>query len=144
MQSTSALPVIGMGIAKSVFQRHVVDAQTGEVTRHKLRRDRVNTFFANRQRSLVTLEVCDDAHHWARTLQALGHEVKLLPARHVHRFVLRDKTDARDAQAIPGIGPLAATALVATATDLSSFDSGRLFAAWHRRQDPAIGDLQTR
>ena len=33
-------------------------------------------------------------------------------------------------QAIPGIGPLTATALVATAADLSSFDSGRQFAAW--------------
>ena len=33
-------------------------------------------------------------------------------------------------QAIPGIGPLTATALVSTATDLSSFDSGRQFAAW--------------
>ena len=100
MQSTATLPVIGMDIAKNVFQLHVVDAETGEVTRHKLRRDRVTTFFANRQRSLVALEACGGAHHWARTLQALGHEVKLMPAKHVRPFVLRDKTDARDAQAI--------------------------------------------
>lgn len=33
-------------------------------------------------------------------------------------------------QTIPGIGPLTATALAATATDLSGFDSGRQFAAW--------------
>ena len=46
------------------------------------------------------MEACGGAHHWARTLQALGHAVKLLPARHVRAFVLRDKTDARDAQAI--------------------------------------------
>jgi len=89
-----------MDIAKNVFQLHVVDPETGEVERHKLRRDRVSTFFANRQRSLVALEACGGAHHWARTLQALGHEVKLLPAKHVRPFVLRDKTDARDAQAI--------------------------------------------
>ena len=100
MQSTATLPVIGMDIAKNVFQLHVVDAETGELERHKLRRDRVTTFFANRQRSLVALEACGGAHHWARTLQALGHEVKLLPAKHVRPFVLRDKTDARDAQAI--------------------------------------------
>jgi hypothetical protein len=43
MQFTATLPVIGMDIAKHVFQLHVVDAQTGEVTRHKLRRDRVTT-----------------------------------------------------------------------------------------------------
>ena len=100
MQFTATLPVIGMDIAKHVFQLHVVDAETGEVTRHKLRRDRVTTFFANRQKSLVAMEACGGAHHWARTLQTLGHEVKLLPAKHVRAFVLRDKTDARDAQAI--------------------------------------------
>lgn len=100
MQFTATLPVIGMDIAKHVFQLHVVDAQTGEVTRHKLRRDRVTAFFANRQKSLVAMEACGGAHHWARTLQTLGHEVKLLPAKHVRAFVLRNKTDARDAQAI--------------------------------------------
>lgn len=88
MQSNAMLPVIGMDIAKNVFQLHVVDADTGEVTRHKLRRDRVTAFFANRQRSLVALEDCGGAHHWARTMQALGHEVKLLPAKHVRPFVL--------------------------------------------------------
>ena len=100
MQFTATLPVIGIDIAKNVFQLHVVGAETGEIERHKLRRDRVTTFFANRQRSLVALEACGGANHWARTLQSLGHEVKLLPAKHVRPFVLRDKTDARDAQAI--------------------------------------------
>ena len=32
--------------------------------------------------------------------------------------------------AIPGIGPLTATAVVSTATDITSFESGRQFAAW--------------
>ena len=57
MQFTATLPVIGMDIAKHVFQLHVVDAQTGEVTRHKLRRDRVTAFFANRQKSLVAMRL---------------------------------------------------------------------------------------
>ncbi|MBV8621312.1 MAG: transposase [Curvibacter sp.] len=76
MQSSPVLPVIGMDIAKSVFQLHVVDPATGVVERHKLRRDRGPTFFANCQRSLVALEACGGAHHWARTLQALGHEAR--------------------------------------------------------------------
>lgn len=100
MQSTPNLPVIGMDIAKNVFQLHVVDTETGEIQRHKLKRDKVAAFFANRQRSLVAMEACGGAHHWARALQTMGHEVKLLPAKHVRPFVLRDKTDARDAQAI--------------------------------------------
>ena len=102
MLSTATLPVIEMDVAKNVFQLHVVDAETGELERYKLRRDQVTTFFVNRQRSLVALEACGGADHWARTLQALGQEVKLLPAKHVRPNVLHDKTDARDAQAIWG------------------------------------------
>lgn len=45
-------------------------------------------------------EACGSSHYWARTIRALGHEVKLLPAQHVKAFLLRDKTDAMDAQAI--------------------------------------------
>jgi len=51
MQSTPHLPVIGMDIAKSVFQIHAVDPQTGEIERHKLKRSRVSAFFATRQHS---------------------------------------------------------------------------------------------
>lgn len=100
MKTTANLPIIGMDIAKNVFQLHIVDPDTGELERIKLKRDRVSTFFANRQPSLVALEACGGAHHWGRTLQAQGHTVKLLPAKQVRPFVLRDKTDARDAQAI--------------------------------------------
>jgi transposase len=100
MEYAATLPVVGMDIAKNVFQLHVVDNETGEIQRHKLKREKVTEFFANHQRSLIAVEACGGAHNWARTLQSLGHEVKLLPAKHVKPFVLRDKTDARDAQAI--------------------------------------------
>lgn len=100
MKTTVNLPIIGMDIAKNVFQLHIVDPQTGELERIKLRRDRVTAFFANRQPAMVAMEACGGAHHWGRTLQAQGHHVKLLPAKQVRPFVLRDKTDARDAQAI--------------------------------------------
>ena len=100
MKSTAQLPVIGMDIAKNVFQLHIVDAETGEIQRRKLKRAKGAEFFANHQPSLVAIEACGGAHHWARTLLAMGHQVKLLPAKHVRAFVLRDKTDALDAQAI--------------------------------------------
>ena len=93
MQSTATLPVIGVDIVKNVFQLHVADAETGEITRHKLRRNRVITSFSNRQRPLVALEACGGAYQWARMLQSLGHKAKLLPAKHVKPFVLREKTD---------------------------------------------------
>lgn len=100
MQSTAKLPVIGLDIAKNVFQLHIVDSDTGEIQRRQLKRAKVAEFFANCQQSLVALEACGGAHHWARCLQAMGHQVKLLPAKHVKAFVLRDKTDALDAQGI--------------------------------------------
>ena len=100
MPSAEILPVVGMDIAKNVFELHTVDPETGEIERHKLKRDKVRTFFAKRQKSLVAMQACGGAHHWATALQSLGHEVKRLPAKHVQPFVLRDKTDAWDAQAI--------------------------------------------
>lgn len=100
MQSTANLPVIGLDLAKSVFQLHIVDPQTGEIERRQIKRARLTEFFAKCQRSLVAMEACATAHHWARVIQSLGHAVKMLPAQHVKAFLLRDKTDAMDAQAI--------------------------------------------
>jgi len=92
--------VIGMDIAKQVFQLHSVDAETGEIERIKLRRDEVLPHFACRTPALVAIEACGSAHWWARKLVELGHEVRLLPPRSVRPFVLRNKTDAADARAI--------------------------------------------
>jgi len=90
---------IGLDIAKSVFQVH--GEESGKIVLQKrLRRSQVADFFAKLPRSLVGIEACGSAHHWARTLRALGHEVRLLPAAYVKPFVKRNKTDARDAAAI--------------------------------------------
>ena len=100
MDNTSDRSVIGMDIAKNVFQLHLVSAATGEIRRLKLKRAAVESYFANTPPCLVAMEACGGAHYWGRTIKALGHEVKLLPTWQVNPFVLRDKTDARDAQAI--------------------------------------------
>ncbi|HHK4245168.1 TPA: IS110 family transposase [Pseudomonas aeruginosa] len=92
--------VIGMDIAKKVFQLHTVNRSSGTIERIKLRREEVLPFFANYPTSLVAIEACGSAHWWARQLQQLGHEVRLLAPRSVRPFVLRNKTDAADAQAI--------------------------------------------
>jgi len=91
---------IGLDIAKSVFQVHGVD-ETGEVVlRKKLRRSRVLAFFEQLPRCLVGIEACASAHHWSRELQALGHEVRLMPPAYVKAYVKRQKNDAADAAAI--------------------------------------------
>jgi transposase len=93
-------PVIGMDLAKHVFQLHAVDVATGRIERVKLKRGEVADFFAKRERSLVAIEACGGAHHWARQLQNRGHEVRLIAAHSVRPFVLRNKSDAADARGI--------------------------------------------
>jgi len=76
------------------------NVESGEIQRRQIKRAKLTEFFAKCNRSLVAMEACGSSHYWARTIRALGHEVKLLPAQHVKAFLLRDKTDAMDAQAI--------------------------------------------
>jgi transposase len=70
------------------------------VVKKQLRRGQVLTFFAKLAPCLVGMEACASAHYWARELRALGHDVRLMPARDVKAYVKRDKTDAADAAAI--------------------------------------------
>jgi transposase len=91
---------IGLDIAKRVFQAHGVDAAGRAVMRRKLSRGEVLDFFRALPPCLVGIEACSTAHHWAREIGALGHEVRLIPAAYVKPYVKRGKTDAADAEAI--------------------------------------------
>src|SRR5204862_171753 len=68
--------------------------------RQRLRRNQVLGFFSRLPRCVVGLEACATAQYWARELGALGHEVRLMPARYVKAYVKRNKNDAADAEAI--------------------------------------------
>jgi transposase len=92
--------VVGLDIAKSVFQLHSVDMGTGEIVSMQLKRPKVLEHFANCQPCLISMEACDGAHHWARQLKGLGHLVRLIHAKAVRPFVAGNKTDASDARAI--------------------------------------------
>jgi len=91
---------IGVDLAKNVFQVHGVDAEGGVVFRRQLRRSQVLGFFKKQAPCLVGMEACATAHHWAREIAALGHEVRLMPPRYVKPYVKRNKNDAADAEAI--------------------------------------------
>ena len=91
---------IGMDTSKSVFQLHGVNAAEQPVLRKRLRRSQVEAFFARLAPTVVGLEACGGAHYWARVLQGLGHEVKLLAPQYVKPYVKRGKNDAADAEAL--------------------------------------------
>ena len=91
---------IGIDTSKSVFVLHGVDAAERPVLRKRLRRRQVLELFAQLEPTKIGLEACGAAHYWARKLQALGHEVLLLPPQYVKPYVKRNKNDAADAEAI--------------------------------------------
>ena len=91
---------IGLDTSKSWFQVHGVNAAEQPVLRKKLRRDEVVRFFTALAPTVIGLEACGAAHHWARVLQRLGHTVRLLPPQYVKPYVKRGKNDAADAEAI--------------------------------------------
>jgi transposase len=96
MKSTT----VAVDLAKSVFQLAVADASWCVIEQHRLTRSQFERWFVNRDISLVIMEACGSAHHWARQLNAMGIDVKLLPAAYIRAYVKRNKTDAADACAL--------------------------------------------
>ena len=96
----SQVTTIGLDIAKNVFHAHGADERGAMVFSRKLTRAKLLDFFADQPRCLVALEACSGAHHWARELRTMGHEVRLIPPSYVKPFVKRNKNDAVDAEAI--------------------------------------------
>jgi transposase len=91
---------VAVDLAKSVFELAVSDVQGRVSERKRLSREAFSRFFINRPPCRIVMEACGTAHFWARTFQALGHEVKLLPPQHVRPYVRRNKTDRADAAAL--------------------------------------------
>ncbi|MBR8290196.1 IS110-like element ISBcen5 family transposase, partial [Burkholderia cenocepacia] len=91
---------VGVDVAKQVFQVHYVDRETGGIVNKAIKRAKFLEFFANRAACLIGMEACGGAHHWARQLTQMGHEVRLMPAEFVKAFNIRNKNDAADARAI--------------------------------------------
>jgi len=91
---------VGIDLAKSVFQVHGVDQHGKTVLRKQLKRAQVAVFFANLPACVIGMEACGSAHFWARKLQTLGHEVRVMPPQFVKPYVKTNKNDAADAEAI--------------------------------------------
>ena len=96
----SEVTIIGIDLAKRVFQLHGARDDGTVVFRKKLSRGQVLVFLAQQPNCVVAMEACATAHGWGREFEKLGHSVRLIPPVYVKPFVKRQKNDAADAEAI--------------------------------------------
>ena len=92
--------MIGVDLAKSVFQLHGASMTGQPKFRKKLSRQGFAEFMAKQPPAIVVMEACGSAHYWAREMSRCGHEVKLIAPHYVKPFVKRQKNDMADAEAI--------------------------------------------
>lgn len=93
------ITVIGIDLAKSVFQLHGATANGTPVFRKKLSRLQLLNFVAALPPCLIAMEACASSHYWGREMLKLGHDVRLIPPIYVKPFVKRQKNDANVAEA---------------------------------------------
>jgi transposase len=91
---------LGIDLAKNVFQLHGVEANGTVALRKKLSRQKLLPFLANLPVCVIGLEACGGAHHWAREMSKLGHEVRLMSPQYVKPYVKTNKNDCNDAEGI--------------------------------------------
>lgn len=87
-------------MAKSVFQVHGASMAGHVKFRKKLTRLQFRRFMTELPACVVVFEACGSAHYWAREMEVLGHEAKLIAPQYVRPFVKRQKNDMADAEAI--------------------------------------------
>ena len=92
--------IIGVDLAKNVFQLHGANRTGAVLFRKKLSRPQFLKFMTAQPACLVAMEACSTSYYWARTLSDAGHDVRLIPPIYVKPFVKRHKNDAADAEAI--------------------------------------------
>ncbi len=96
----TTVKVIGLDIAKNVFALVGQDAHGKVVLKRALSREAMLPAFANLPATTIGIEACAGSHYWARKLNALGHDVKLIAAQHTRAYVTGNKNDSNDAAAI--------------------------------------------
>lgn len=92
--------IVGVDLAKSVFQLHGATADGRPAFRKKVPRQQFLRFLAAYPGAIIAMEACGSAHFWARELISRNHQVLMIPPQYVRPFVKRQKNDATDAEAI--------------------------------------------
>jgi transposase len=94
------IKVLGIDLAKNVFQLHGTDTNGKCVIRKRLSRSALIEFLVNLPSCLIGIEACTGAHYWARNFEQMGHKVKMMAPQFVKPYVRSNKNDRNDARAI--------------------------------------------
>jgi transposase len=94
------ITVLGIDLAKEVFQLHGVDKSGKMLLKKKVYREGLIRYITKLDKCLIVIEACSSSHHWAREFMKVGHEVKMIAPQFVKPFVKTNKNDANDAEAI--------------------------------------------
>ncbi len=94
------ISIVGVDLAKNIFQVHEATADGRPVFSKKVRRSKLLSLLAGISTCTVAMEACASSHHWGREIGKLGHTVKMIPPIYVKPYVKRQKNDANDAEAI--------------------------------------------
>ena len=91
--------VIGIDIGKEVFHFAGLGTDGTIAFRRKIWRLSLKDVFEQLPPCVVGMEACLSAHFVSRTLRALGHEPRIIPAIYTKPFVKGQKNDYNDAEA---------------------------------------------
>lgn len=94
------IKVLGIDLAKNVFQLHGTDARGKCVLRKRLSREKLSSFISTLPPCLIGIEASTGAHYWARLFESMGHIVKIMAPQFVKPYVKSNKNDRNDAGGI--------------------------------------------
>lgn len=94
------ITLLGIDLAKDVFQLHGVNEHGKQVFGKKINRAQLPNFIAQLPPCKIVMESCGSANYWSRKLMSLGHDVSQISPQHVKPYVKGNKNDKNDARAI--------------------------------------------
>lgn len=94
------IELVAVDLAKRCYQIVAIDVHGNVLYNRKLSASKFKLAIHQLEPTIIAMEACSAAHHWGRRLEALGHEVRLVPPQHAKAFRRVHKSDAHDALSI--------------------------------------------
>jgi len=110
------ITLLGIDLAKNVFQLIGVDKHHKEVMKKRVSRAKLEEVVSKLPKCTILMEACGSSNHWGRRFRSLGHEAKLISPQHVTPYVGNHKNDYKDTQAILEAGTRPRTQFVSIKT----------------------------